>query len=1140
MSRDKLESVIKDFSIDGFKRFFRDKMQNFKPAAEGVNFRSERFENGLILGSTDFSDGSSLLVCSFKSSDSLSEISSKKAQYDISKNILKDQAADAGIFIFYDEAGNFRFSLVYTNYLGKKRDWSLYKRFTYYVTKNKKNKTFLNQIGAKEFSSLEKIKAAFSLSEVTKEFYDSFYPIFQEVASSVKADTGSVTQNEKEDFALLFVIRTIFIGFIQKRKWIGNDEEFLENFISEYKHSGKKEELYKKWIRPLFFEALNSEPGRKVAPNNNDFAPETEAKLQMAPYLNGGLFSEDKEIDRKGYYIPDAQIKAFFDFLFQYNFTIEENTLYDEELELNPEFLGIIFERLVNKADGAVYTPRTEVDMMCRLSLVKWILKNNKTGIEARDLYELFFPEAEKGPENQKHGSFSTKQYEEIISLLEKVTVCDPAVGSGAFPVGMMQVIDEIEEHIYKDRLNKEVPCAFDRKKRIISQSLYGVEVKEWAVWIAQLRLWISLFIEAPEDMKNSLDPILPSLDFKIRQGDSLVQMIGSKVFPVSGHADIKPEIKRKVTLLKKDKADFYYNCKGCLKKEQIKKKELDIFKEILDDEIENHKTAIKALLSADSKSEMKSLFTGETVEAKVKKSKTDTKELDFHNNEIEELNSQRKSLSENKPLIWSIEFSEIFVENGGFDIVIGNPPYVRQEDISDPLGKIEDKKRYKDLLAEMVRIDFPEHFIKDRKINAQSDLYTYFYIRSLKLLNEKGIHTFICSNSWLDVGYGAWLQEFLLNNAPIDFIIDNHAKRSFEAADINTIISIINAPVKPKKLNENHHVKFIAYKKPFEEALYTENLLNIELTNNITKNDFYRVYPITIKELKLSGTEFENEEDEKLGVGKYEGDKWGSKFLKINDLVISLLTSNKLTILGKIANIDTISWSRKGLNKTIIISKTEKKKRGYVDLFKSPRDVEKIRVDDSDTSFYLNSVGIEDDIKFAPLLWGDLHDKKHICYYCTTKTAFSHAFHGITPKDSEKAHALCSILNCTITWLITEVFGRSSLGGGALRVLVEEMRKTYPVVSLEFFHDLSKLERALDNISGRKINDVFEECGIDPFSEIPIEEQVPIPLPDRKELDDIVFDALELTQDERKEVYRAVCRLVWNRISKAKSVKKR
>ena len=222
----------------------------------------------------------------------------------------------------------------------------------------------------------------------------------------------------------------------------------MQNYLKEYQTREDKDIFYIDWLEPLFFEALNSQPGTKVAYGRNTFPRHIEEILQLAPYLNGGLFKRHK-LDNENFFIPDTIIKEFFDYIFSYNFTIEENKIDDEDLELNPEFLGIIFERLVNMADGAVYTPRIEVDYMCRLSLVKWIEKNTK--INTKDLYELFFREIGDGTENdddQLEGSFSRNQIREIIELLERVTVCDPAVGSGAFPVGMLYVIDEIESNL--------------------------------------------------------------------------------------------------------------------------------------------------------------------------------------------------------------------------------------------------------------------------------------------------------------------------------------------------------------------------------------------------------------------------------------------------------------------------------------------------------------------------------------------------------------------------------------------------------------------------------------------------------------------------------------------------------------------
>ena len=168
----------------------------------------------------------------------------------------------------------------------------------------------------------------------------------------------------------------------------------------------------------------------------------------------------------------------------------------------------------------------------------------------------------------------------------------------------------------------------------------------------------------------------------------------------------------------------------------------------------------------------------------------------------------------------------------------------MRQEEISDPYNKL-DPQSYKEALAEMLRLDFPEYFINGRRHSRRSDLYTYFYIRSLRLLNRSGVHVFICSNSWLDVGYGAWLQEFFLRQAPLQFVIDNHARRSFARADINTVITVAGAP---KEVEENHVVRFVAFKKPFEDVVLTENLLDIETSKEILKMTITEFFLLLLK----------------------------------------------------------------------------------------------------------------------------------------------------------------------------------------------------------------------------------------------------------------------------------------------------
>ena len=530
-----------------------------------------------------------MLVAAIHVDRELTSRSSRKTQYEMGKRVLKSYGSNGGIFAFYDDAGRFRLSLITVTYSGTHRQFSTFRRYTFFVDPNLPNKTFVNQIRRADFSDYEGILGTFSLEAVSDAFYQEFEPKFAAIAASVEGIDDEALQ---QDFALLFAIRVIFLGFVQKKGWLGGNPRFLQDFLQEYQNSNQPiNTFYREWLEPLFFEALNAPPGRKVAYGRAPFSEQTQTILQMAPYLNGELFKRKQGVDDQGLWIPDALIEDFFDFLFQYNFTVEENKLYDEELELNPEFLGIIFERITNMEQGAVYTPRVEVDLMCRLALVHWLAQT--TEIDKEDLYHLFFREAGTGEaydEYQKQGDFSPAEIRTLVEKLRNIAVCDPAAGSGAFEVGMLQVLDQTLENLYNRNntpadLKDNAPSSFERKKAIIANSLYGVEVKRWAVWINHLRLWLTLFVDMPDDFKTSFTPLLPNLAFKVRTGDSLVQRIGSKTFPVQGHANLPTPIKRQITALKKKKSDFFYNRSNDYL--PIEQEELNVFRAILDAEIE-------------------------------------------------------------------------------------------------------------------------------------------------------------------------------------------------------------------------------------------------------------------------------------------------------------------------------------------------------------------------------------------------------------------------------------------------------------------------------------------------------------------------------------------------------------------------
>lgn len=1214
------ENLCRTFTPGELASILRSAAPVFRPVQVSFDdylIKDDIFNKADGIGVIELPDAQSVIVGVVGLQGELTARTSKRKQYDLVKRILKAGNHNAGIFAFHDGAGRFRLSLVTVTYHGTRRQFSTFRRYTFFVDPESPNKTFLLQMRQADFSTLSNILEIFSLEAVSDGFYNEFKPMFDDIAQAVQ---GTGEEGLRQDFALLFTIRIIFLGFVQKKGWLNSNIKFLQTFWDEYRQSEGSDTFYKEWLRPLFFEALSSPPGRKVAYGSAPFSKETQEALQMFPHLNGELFKPKQDVDDRGLWIPDEQISNYFDLLFQYNFTIEENELYDEELELNPEFLGIIFERLTNMDQGAVYTPREEVDLMCRLALVKWLEQTAEMGRE--DLYRLFFREAGTGEaydEYQKQGDFSPAEIRTLIELLERVTVCDPAAGSGAFEVGMLQVLDQVLENLYSrnntpEDLKKSAPGSFERKKAIIAATLYGVEVKRWAVWINHLRLWLTLFVDMPDNSKSSIDPLLPNLAFKVRTGDSLVQRVGDRTYPVQGHAGLPAGVKRKITQLKEKKRDFFYNKSSDYR--TIEHEEFSVFQAVLDAEIAERRDQIRGMYRPDP--EQGTLFQTGYVQTELDFSEENEPQRSALEAEIAELQARKHSLKMERPFIWSIEFAEVFYARGGFDIIIGNPPYVRQEMITDPNGTLA-PGGYKDALLEMVRLDFPDYFTPSRdrpdrfragrKPSGRSDLYTYFYIRSLRLLNPRGVHVFICSNSWLDVGYGAWLQEFFLRRVPLHFVIDNHARRSFARADINTIITVASAP---GEVNVNHSVRFVAFKQPFENVVLSDNLLEIEQAATTFRNDRFRVFPITVNELLQEGLETDpdsplsdGEEETQMNFaqsGSYVGDKWGGKYLRAPDIFFTILEKGK----GKLARLGEIATVRRGFTtgandffylqplgpgsqRGLLRVRNAAGWEGEIEeeflkpVIKSPRECISIVVELEDLENLIfmcnkNESEIKDTKALEYIKWGEsvritirqgTEKGEMVTGYHSLRTAkcrepwwdvgisrapdlfmikgpwnrhfvianFAKAYcdqqlYGITLTQNVVANFMGYISNTTLSGIFFELEGRHNFGEGILWLAA------YEIKNIRVLKDVQAVEHeAVTHFLRRPIKNIFDECGIDPRSDIPIAEQEPDPLPDRKALDDIVFDALDLTEEERKEVYRAVCRLVWERISKARSV---
>lgn len=1069
---------------------------------------------------------------------------------------------------------------------------------------------------------------AFNKERVNDQFFKDFEKVFFELRTLANRQIEDVKLSH--EFAQQTLNRLIFLYFIAKKEWLASDKKFISNFYKEYKIERNKGNLpqdsfYENWLKILFFEVFNkSYPSLGIA---RYIPADLKNNLITFPHLNGGLFNEE-EFDKLGINIPDSMFNKIFAFLDKYNFTIKEDLPLDVEVAVDPQMLGYLYESFANIAEGiyerndlgVFYTPVSEVDFMVRRSLVEYFA-NYLEKIPKDIIYKLVFDEDKKEAIEymNRHNLWGDLEF-----LIEDVKIVDPACGSGAFLLGSLKVLVELTQ-ILERNLGRERKD-FDIKKDIIGNNLLGVDVMKWALHCAELRLWLSMIVEADLSEERRKEALLPNFNLRLRVGDSLVQKIGDINFDLES-VNVSTEIKRKLNYLKEEKQKFYLNnpSRKFDNYEAIQKEEIKIFQEILREEIINLTKRIPLLKDQLDKTNQLNIF-GETSKDKVKKENivNEIKLVEEKKGIIERVYNELEKKGK-QFVIWKIDFADVFEEKKGFDVVIGNPPYIRQEKISPPFRpkkeiNLEEKRKYKEDLIESIKIKYP--FIKE--FNRKCDYYIYFYFHGLSLLNPKGTFCFITSNSWLDVDYGKVLQEYLAKFVPIKAIYDNQVKRSFEHASINTIIVFFGAPIfeKNKKPNPtclDNIAKFIMLKKPYEEVISSQNLITIDKFNpdnqnlfgNILKENDFRVYAIRQEDLLKEGLEVKedkNEMFENQSFGKYIGSKWGGKYLRAPDIYFTILEKGK----GKLVRLGDIAEVRRGFTTGVneffyVEDVTDKvnilqikpkiknmedfsnieeiKKAGLritynrgddaywlieeeflKPVIKSPRECKSIIIKMEDLKYKVficnkSKIELKGTKAMGYIKWGEKQGYKkrstcksreywwylrkidyNIAYPCTHNPSWvvfynpnfyymDKVFYGI------KAHnfnLLCLFLNSTFVLLQAENLGYSLVGGGGSFITVEDLKKIL-ILNLIDIKNIG-LARKIDY--HKKYKSIFQEIGFNLTK--PVREQQPNPLPDRKALDDIVFDVLDLAEEERKEVYWATAELVKNRLDKARSVKKK
>ena len=410
------------------------------------------------------------------------------------------------------------------------------KRFTYLFGKQHPCRTAKQRFGdlMNSEKTLENIKDAFSVEALSDEFFKDYKQQYEKFCTFVylhKTNTdffgkefAAYDDKTVRDYVKKMLGRIVFLNFLQKKGWLGVPAQNKDwtggdlNFMrSLYVNANdyQRDKFLDLVLEPLFFNCLNE----KRAADLFDTKIERIGKVKI-PYLNGGLFEKDA-IDKPDSNFPADYFANLFDLFSQYNFTIDENDPNDAEVGVDPEMLGKIFENLLedNKDKGAFYTPKEIVQYMCRESLIAYLIEkccNGACAVSPEDLRS--FVQTHQLPNNM----VQTPQCD-ILSLFNAlcaVKICDPAIGSGAFPMGLLNELFACRMALNgKDGVHSvSTDNTAEIKRQIIQNNIYGVDIEKGAVDIARLRFWLALVVDETEPQP------LPNLDYKIMQGNSLLE----------------------------------------------------------------------------------------------------------------------------------------------------------------------------------------------------------------------------------------------------------------------------------------------------------------------------------------------------------------------------------------------------------------------------------------------------------------------------------------------------------------------------------------------------------------------------------------------------------------------------------------